>query len=525
WYRMPDSNTYYFDNTGHTVKNRWYVLGNTTYYFKSNGHTAKDQKINIDGTNYVFDINGKHEHEVNIYYFDLNNGVLEVNSDSPTTYLTYKIINKDFMNKVLETTSFYGSVSEDLNKYVGMNIEVQLSQMGHVLDSRQFYIASQTPQLSNLKIENNVLSGHVSGSGSLYIVNNGQRYFINDIGTYGSDFSCNILFLNGTPDPNMDVEVMVNGRAVTTSTLSVPVTLQRANVSNVSINENTLSGYVDRNAIVQVISSNGNTIAAQNIPDSGEWFNFDISAYAGSTITLQVVQNGGTVYSQEYDIPKKHALNSIKLPEGYTLSALQEAQDDPSSLAPVSEEGREENKFTSESAIDDQTQVDVSNLTSDDEEELSEFALKLINQAREQFGRPDWEYTDRVQKLANDVATEYVNNNQSGWDGHYVDGIVRAAQNNGLNISENEIEDISCTSGYPYSTMTDLKNLVHNGIVNFLFSNYSSPEYYHAADILSGHKEEDWNDETLNAEFAISFTNVNNIVTVHFISVGSGKNW
>lgn len=149
WYRMPDSNTYYFDNTGHTVKNRWYVLGNTTYYFKSNGYTAKDQKINIDGTNYVFDINGKHEHEVNIYYFDLNNGVLEVNSDSPTTYLTYKIINKDFMNKVLETTSFYGSVSEDLNKYVGINIEVQLSQMGNVIDSRQFYIASQTPQLSN----------------------------------------------------------------------------------------------------------------------------------------------------------------------------------------------------------------------------------------------------------------------------------------------------------------------------------------------------------------------------------------
>ena len=349
------------------------------------------------------------------------------------------------------------------------------------------------------------------------------------IDSYGADFSYGISFLNGTTDPNLEVEVDVNGSAEAISTLSVPDDLQRANVSNVTVSEDTISGYVDRTSTAQLLTSGGFYIASQDIPVNGGTFIFNVEDYAGQTVTLQVVQNGDIVYSQDCEVPRKHALDSIILPEGYTLAALQEAQDDPYSIQSVAEKGEEENKFTSESLADDQENVDIYNLTSDQNEELSEFALKLINQAREQFGRPDWEYSERAQKLANDVATEYVNNNQSGWDGHYVDGLVRAAKNNGLNISGNEIEDISSTSGsYAYSTMTDLKSLIYDGVTRFLFSDYSgnsTPEFYHAADILSGHKEEYWNDETLNAEFAVSFTRVDGIATVHFISVGSGKNW
>ena len=511
------------------MKNEWHTINNIKYYFKENGRPAKDEIRNIDGTNYVFGADGSHEHAVNIDYFDIDNCVLKVDTDSPNIYLTYKILDDDSLNDNLETISFLGSTYEDLRQYVGKNINVELSQLGHVIESKKFYVAPPTLQLSNLKIENDVLSGHVSAGGDLYIVNNNQRYYMGTIDSYGADFSYGISFLNGTTDPNLEVEVDVNGSAEAISTLSVPDDLQRANVSNVTVSEDTISGYVDRTSTAQLLTSGGFYIASQDIPVNGGTFIFNVEDYAGQTVTLQVVQNGDIVYSQDCEVPRKHALDSIILPEGYTLAALQEAQDDPYSIQSVAEKGEEENKFTSESLADDQENVDIYNLTSDQNEELSEFALKLINQAREQFGRPDWEYSERAQKLANDVANEYVNNNQSGWDGHYVDGLVRAAKNNGLNISGNEIEDISSTSGsYAYSTMTDLKSLIYDGVTRFLFSDYSgnsTPEFYHAADILSGHKEEYWNDETLNAEFAVSFTRVDGIATVHFISVGSGKNW
>ena len=529
WYTLPTSKTYYFDENGHTVKNEWHTINNIKYYFKENGRPAKDEIRNIDGTNYVFGADGSHEHAVNIDYFDIDNCVLKVDTDSPNIYLTYKILDDDSLNDNLETISFLGSTYEDLRQYVGKNINVELSQLGHVIESKKFYVAPPTLQLSNLKIENDVLSGHASAGGDLYIVNNNQRYYMGTIDSYGADFSYGISFLNGTTDPNLEVEVDVNGSAEAISTLSVPDDLQRANVSNVTVSEDTISGYVDRTSTARLLTSGGFYIASQDIPVNGGTFIFNVEDYAGQTVTLQVVQNGDIVYSQDCEVPRKHALDSIILPEGYTLAALQEAQDDPYSIQSVAEKGEEENKFTSESLADDQENVDIYNLTSDQNEELSEFALKLINQAREQFGRPDWEYSERAQKLANDVANEYVNNNQSGWDGHYVDGLVRAAKNNGLNISGNEIEDISSTSGsYAYSTMTDLKSLIYDGVTRFLFSDYSgnsTPEFYHAADILSGHKEEYWNDETLNAEFAVSFTRVDGIATVHFISVGSGKNW
>ena len=529
WYTLPTSKTYYFDENGHTVKNEWHTINNIKYYFKENGRPAKDEIRNIDGTNYVFGADGSHEHAVNIDYFDIDNCVLKIDTDSPNIYLTYKILDDDSLNDNLETISFLGSTYEDLRQYVGKNINVELSQLGHVIESKKFYVAPPTLQLSNLKIENDVLSGHASAGGDLYIVNNNQRYYMGTIDSYGADFSYGISFLNGTTDPNLEVEVDVNGSAEAISTLSVPDDLQRANVSNVTVSEDTISGYVDRTSTARLLTSGGFYIASQDIPVNGGTFIFNVEDYAGQTVTLQVVQNGDIVYSQDCEVPRKHALDSIILPEGYTLAALQEAQDDPYSIQSVAEKGEEENKFTSESLADDQENVDIYNLTSDQNEELSEFALKLINQAREQFGRPDWEYSERAQKLANDVANEYVNNNQSGWDGHYVDGLVRAAKNNGLNISGNEIEDISSTSGsYAYSTMTDLKSLIYDGVTRFLFSDYSgnsTPEFYHAADILSGHKEEYWNDETLNAEFAVSFTRVDGIATVHFISVGSGKNW
>ena len=60
WFTFPSKQTYYFDNDGHTVKNQWYTFaGNQTYYFNNDGHTVKNEWFTMPtGQTYYFDNNG-----------------------------------------------------------------------------------------------------------------------------------------------------------------------------------------------------------------------------------------------------------------------------------------------------------------------------------------------------------------------------------------------------------------------------------------------------------------------------------
>ncbi|MEB3363989.1 hypothetical protein SDC49_10395 [Lactobacillus sp. R2/2] len=137
------------------------------------------------------------------------------------------------------------------------------------------------------------------------------------------------------------------------------------------------------------------------------------------------------------------------LPSGYTKTELLSAyQGKPSkSFIDASMQGMKINDFSrlkvSESKADDETQVDLGQLTPQQIGDLTAFSLRLINEARNDLNLAPWVASGGTGKLAADIALEYSKNNKTIKDSHYVPGIVRACNANGLKLDDNFVEDMA----------------------------------------------------------------------------------
>lgn len=133
-------------------------------------------------------------------------------------------------------------------------------------------------------------------------------------------------------------------------------------------------------------------------------------------------------------------------------------------------------------AADKDIVVDINHLTADQIKELSLFSADLLNQVRNQLGLPKVIVTEGSLKLAKDVTDNYVSDNWNKYD-HDVEGISRAAKENGLLTGGNFYEDAIFSSAFSEkSTMDDLKNILFTGIVSMI-GGYGD-EMLHAAGLL-----------------------------------------
>ena len=133
-------------------------------------------------------------------------------------------------------------------------------------------------------------------------------------------------------------------------------------------------------------------------------------------------------------------------------------------------------------AADKDVVVDINHLTADQIKELSLFSADLLNQVRNQLGLPKVIVTEGSLKLAKDVTDNYVSDNWDKFD-HDVDGISRAATENGLLSGGNFYEDAIFSSDFSEaSTMDDLKSILYTGIVTMIGG--SGDEMLHAAGLL-----------------------------------------
>lgn len=133
-------------------------------------------------------------------------------------------------------------------------------------------------------------------------------------------------------------------------------------------------------------------------------------------------------------------------------------------------------------AADKNITVDINHLTADQIKELSLFSADLLNQVRNQLGLPKVIVTEGSLKLAKDVTDNYVSDNWDKFD-HDVDGISRAAAENGLLSGGNFYEDAIFSSDFSEaSTMDDLKSILYTGIVTMIGG--SGDEMLHAAGLL-----------------------------------------
>lgn len=222
------------------------------------------------------------------------------------------------------------------------------------------------------------------------------------------------------------------------------------------------------------------------------------------------------------------------LPSGYTKTELLSAyQGKPSkSFIDASMQGMKINDFSrlkvSESKADDETQVDLGQLTPQQIGDLTAFSLSLINEARNDLNLAPWVASGGTGKLAADIALEYSKNNKTIKDSHYVPGIVRACNANGLKLDDNFVEDMA---GFynPNSTMTmtELKKSIYFGLKQMIFGYVGSGEeesadrsYYqeweHAGDLFN--TQGSLHDGDYNY-YGFSISHNDNICSLHFISV------
>ncbi len=264
-------------------------------------------------------------------------------------------------------------------------------------------------------------------------------------------------------------------------------------------------------------NSSGSNSSDNNSNDSGSNSSDNNSSNdSGSNSSDNNSSNGSGSNSSDNNSSNSsesnYAENTIVIPSDYTLEKVNKADasgattEDIRALDNASSTGMKTNKFKSESQADDEEIVDLNALTDSQSKELSDFFVKMLNSVRAQLNEKPIHTDPNNQKLANDIAAIYLRNKKFGFvtetepTGHYVKGIVEAAHNNGLNIHENNIEDLNTNFQIEGSTsiftektsMTQAKKFVYNAIVGMLFGGTTEEdgtikegtEYHHAASLL-----------------------------------------
>ncbi|MFC2694634.1 MAG: SEC10/PgrA surface exclusion domain-containing protein [Lactobacillus sp.] len=218
---------------------------------------------------------------------------------------------------------------------------------------------------------------------------------------------------------------------------------------------------------------------------------------------------------------------AITLPSGYTRENLLAAYRNPNSTAAnaikqASAIGIRSNIFVAENSADNNQAVNPTNLTPAQQQEISDFAVRVLNSARSQIGSQPFYVNHDIQQLANDVATEYQNNNKGINDAsHYIEGLERAGRKNGLNTVGNQMEDEGGFYAGDSISMSTLKAYVYWNIEQMLFGGAISDngpfyEYYHAGDLMN---VRGWPDDGEGGPLAVSFSRQGNLVSSHFIHV------
>lgn len=205
--------------------------------------------------------------------------------------------------------------------------------------------------------------------------------------------------------------------------------------------------------------------------------------------------------------------NKLTLPKNYNVNAS------IGEWKKFSIKGIEMNRFRTESTADTRMKINPDKLTDSQQKEITDFAIRILNQARSQYGVPSLNYYARTQDLANRIATNYRDDN---WDfadrAHYIQGICSAAQSMGLNINDNYVEDAYGISlrYYPIKNMTQLKKFTYDGLCAFLFNDV---EENHARDIMSS------DDTNLAMSFNTYRNNRGKAIVGHYILVPKQLNF
>lgn len=227
----------------------------------------------------------------------------------------------------------------------------------------------------------------------------------------------------------------------------------------------------------------------------------------------------------------------IYIPQGYNWDLLNnynstDSQSLRDQLFKLGTQGANDSRNTFiASTADQQIKADPKNLTADQQKELATYAVRLINDARDQFGsKQHLILNNSALSFAKAVANEYQQNNQDlgeksndKWNGHYGPGITRAAKQFGLytdDDQDNFYENAGEEWGSNITNMADLKRRVYEDLSNMIFGNVkggeSGSEWFHASSILG---TSNYENPAYKAYFGLSTSTKNDGEVDHFIIV------
>lgn len=191
------------------------------------------------------------------------------------------------------------------------------------------------------------------------------------------------------------------------------------------------------------------------------------------------------------------AINQIKLTQEYIV-ALREYASKIATASPAEEKvmtdklvalGKDlakQNRFKA-NKNDSEEKLDLNNLSEATREELSLFAADLLNQIHAAFGTSKIEVTKDVTKIINDhVSTSKIN----GVKGHDLVNLNKVLAQYGISSGTEENIGLNGGAGAGQTvTKAELKHLVYNTILNFMFNAFDdvedsvNNEFFHASSI------------------------------------------
>lgn len=212
---------------------------------------------------------------------------------------------------------------------------------------------------------------------------------------------------------------------------------------------------------------------------------------------VQDAQQTLTIATTTLKTLTNQVVNTLTLSEEY-IKALKE--DDEVTLKRINEIVGDKNEYKS-NEVDKTRNIDIRNLTYDQQLELTQFAADLINQVRKQYGSPLVTITKDSLKFANTVARKDEANGYQMDDGHDVKVINEVAHEFGLKTSknlqfyenlfsygfndddyENEYKHLGVNADqFDTKTMDEAKRRIYKSLEAFLFNGY---EWQHARSVV-----------------------------------------
>ena len=188
---------------------------------------------------------------------------------------------------------------------------------------------------------------------------------------------------------------------------------------------------------------------------------------------IDTLQNDLTHAKNAYEEKASQSANKINLSQSYIDAIhnfttryengetdIKNTDEFVNTMRSVSDESYSQNHFVHNDA-DKERQVDVLNLTPEQDLELQIYTINLLNDVRTQLGVTPLVLNNDARKFAKHVASNYMRDNRSNADGnhHDVPGIEDAARNFGLDDDGQYYENMS---GFWSNSTSDDSDIASN---------------------------------------------------------------